>query len=107
MAAVHLSTGPSLYGGGGLSPASGTVESFNEQLYTNASCNKSKQKQKYNFVIIYVASYCTEVDVEGCVLSQMANAVRLVTLHYVNEQSVVQIYYEKQRLRRCNHHYSI
>jgi len=32
-AAEHLSAGPSLYGGGGLSPASGTVESFNEQLY--------------------------------------------------------------------------
>lgn len=32
-AAEHLSAGPSVYGGGGLSPASGTVESFNEQLY--------------------------------------------------------------------------
>jgi len=32
-AAEHLSAGPSLYGGGGLSPASGTVESFSEQLY--------------------------------------------------------------------------
>lgn len=33
-AALHLSAGPSLYGGGGLSPASGTaaVMSFNEQL---------------------------------------------------------------------------
>lgn len=29
---AHLSPGPSLYGGGGLSPASGTVVSFNEQL---------------------------------------------------------------------------
>lgn len=30
---VLLSAGPSLYGGGGLSPASGTVVSFNEQLH--------------------------------------------------------------------------
>lgn len=34
MTAAHvLSAGPSLYGGGGLSPASGTLASFNEQLY--------------------------------------------------------------------------
>lgn len=62
--AEHLSAGPSLYGGGGLSPASGTAESFNEQLYRytinrQATCNKRqiKQTDNNNVTTIYNTKY--------------------------------------------------
>lgn len=47
-ATVHLSDGPSLYGGGGLSPASGTVESFNEQLPYDTTGDMQQTTNKTN-----------------------------------------------------------